>query len=180
MVSRFHVPWRRPEEPPRTRLLRGSAARDPAPRDSAPRDPAPRNPAPRDSAPRDSAPRDLAARNLAARAVIAIAMISSRQCSTNAWRAGSLAPSSAFRKSSNARLSLATSSCGRADDHHRPGHPDGVAHHGACPRLGRVDCLGLAGVCVVRDGNAAPHGRGADLCRPALQYPSPCAASPRR
>src|SRR5580658_9807792 len=34
--------------------------------------------------------------------VIAIAMISSRQCSTNVWRAGSLAPSSAFWKRSNA------------------------------------------------------------------------------
>ena len=29
--------------------------------------------------------------------------------------------------------------------------------------LGRVDCLGPAGVCVVRDGSAAPDGRGADL-----------------
>ena len=28
-----------------------------------------------------------------------------------------------------------------------------------------MDCLGLAGVCVVRDGNAAPHGRGANLCQ---------------
>jgi hypothetical protein len=43
---------------------------------------------------------------------IAIARISSRHCSTNVWRAGSLAPSSAFWKRSNALLSLATSSRG--------------------------------------------------------------------
>jgi hypothetical protein len=36
-------------------------------------------------------------------------------------------------------------------------------YHSACPRLGGVDRVGLAGVYVVRDGSAAPHGRGADL-----------------
>ena len=38
------------------------------------------------------------------------------------------------------------------------------AHHpsGAC--LGRMDCLGLAGLPPQRDGDAAPDGRGADLC----------------
>ena len=52
-------------------------------------------------------------------------------------------------------------------DRHRPRQRHHQAHHHAGACVGRMDCLGLAGLCAGRPADAASHGSGADL-RPPL------------